>query len=127
MMNLVDLLHQVMQIKGVMAVAIVEREGRILESITTNELDLSFVGSVVHSGMALSYQLTDLLGSGEMVQTVLEYEHGPILLTPLGIANSPKNQQAVAVVTLDSSSSLGRARFKLRKLLPQIAETVALL
>ncbi|MEZ4606629.1 MAG: roadblock/LC7 domain-containing protein [Deinococcales bacterium] len=129
-MNLLDLLHQVMQIKGVTGAAVVNAQGEILESVMAEELELSYLGNIIATGMASSYALAKLLNGGEIVQTVLEYEAGPILLTPLNLNDSagmrPRNQDAIAVVTLDSSSSLGRARFKLRKLLPQIAETVAL-
>ncbi len=122
-MNLVELLKQVLGIKGVTSAAVVSGEGFIVEGVSSNEMDLGFVGGLIASGLASSQVLAGLLGEGHILQTMIEYENGPVLLTPL----EPEGDRDgfVAVVTLDSTQNLGRVRFQLRKLLPEIARAVA--
>ena len=124
-MNLLDLLNQTKQIKGVTSAAVVNDEGFIVEGVASGEMDLGFVGSLIASGLASSQVMANLMGEGEILQTMIEYESGPVLLTPLQKETVESEGGYVAVITLDSTSSLGRARFQLRKLLPQIAEVVA--
>ena len=51
---------------------------------------------------------------------MIEYEEGPVLMIPL----ETKDEDYVVLTTIDSISNLGRARFQLRKLLPDIVEMV---
>lgn len=122
-MSLVDLLNQALQIRGVTSAAVVSGEGFIVEGVSSNDMDLGFVGGLIASGLASSRVLASLLGEGEVSQTMIEYEDGPVLLTPLQAGNDEDGY--VAVITLDSTNNLGRARFQLRKLLPEIAQAVA--
>ncbi len=121
-MDLSELLDQVLQIKGVTSAAVVSGEGFIVEGQTTDDTDLGFVGGLIASGLASSRALAGLLGEGDITQTMIEYEGGPVLLTPL---QEGDDEGYVAVVTLDATNNLGRARFQLRKLLPEIAKAVA--
>jgi predicted regulator of Ras-like GTPase activity (Roadblock/LC7/MglB family) len=119
-MNLKDLLQQVLEIRGVSSAAVVSEEGLVIEGASNDDTDIGFVGSIIASGLASSRVLASLLGEGEMSQAMIEYENGPVLLMPL--TNS--SQSYIMVTTLDSLASLGRARFKLRKLLPEVAQAV---
>ncbi|MEM7736321.1 MAG: roadblock/LC7 domain-containing protein [Deinococcota bacterium] len=122
-MTLVDLLNQALQIRGITSAAVVSGEGFIVEGVSKDDMDLSFVGGLIASGLASSRVLAGLMGEGDVSQTMIEYENGPVLLTPLKIGvQGAGDDDFVAVVTLDSTQNLGRARFQLRKLLPQIAE-----
>lgn len=114
-----SLLGQVLDIKGVTSAAVVNAEGFILEGTSEGDKDLSFVGGVIASGLASSHVLAELLGEGDISQTMIEYEDGPVLLIPL-----KTEQEHVMVATLESINTLGRARFQLRKLLPEITDAV---
>lgn len=124
-MNLLDLLNQAKQIKGVTSAAVVNDEGLIVEGVASSEMDLGFVGGLIASGLASSQVMANLMGEGEIQQTMIEYESGPVLLTPLQTENDRTDNKYAAVITLDSINNLGRARFQLRKLLPQMAEVVS--
>jgi predicted regulator of Ras-like GTPase activity (Roadblock/LC7/MglB family) len=117
--NLVDLLQQALTIKGVTSVSVVSGDGAIVEGVSNNNVDLGFVGGLIASSLASSQVLAGLLGDGEVSQTMIEYANGPVLLTPL-----KPEEGYVAVVTLESTQILGRARFQLRKILPDIAQAV---
>lgn len=122
-MALNQILNEVMQIKGVSSVAVVDSQGTVIESVSETGQDFSNISSLVIEGIHSSRTLAGMLEEGELQQTVLEYEQGPVVLSPL-INNSSQQDSPIAVVVLDSSNSLGRARLKLGKLLPQIAEMV---
>lgn len=120
-MSLLQLLDQVAAIKGVGSAAVVSGDGFLLEGSSNNAVDLEFVAGLIASGMASSRALASLLGEGEVRQTMIEFEQGPVLLVPL-----PDDEQGyTVVVTIDTANTLGRVRFQLRRLLPEIARLVA--
>lgn len=119
-MRLTELLNQVLQIKGVTSAAVVSGSGDLVEGASQDEVDLAFVAGLLTSSLASARVLAGLLGEGELIQTMLEYERGPVLLTPLRPYGSQEDGP-VLVVMLDAAGSLGRVRFQLRKLLPEIA------
>ena len=119
-MSLQELLNQVIDIKGVNSAAVVSSAGFVIEGAANNETDLNFVGGLITSGLASSRVLASFLGEGDLLQTMIEYENGPVLLIPLGKEDAP-----VMVATLASVSVLGRTRHSLRKLVPELARAVA--
>lgn len=122
-MTLVELLNKVLEIKGVTSAAVVSGEGLIVESVSHDNIDINFVSGLIASSLASSRVLAGLMGDGELQQAMIEYENGPVLITPL--SDDSDESGYVAVVTLDSVGTLGRVRFQLRKLLPEIAGAVA--
>ena len=120
-MILADLLDQVAAIKGVGSAAVVSSDGFLLEGSSNNAVDLNFVGGLIASAMASSRALASLLGEGPVQQTMIEYDQGPVLLVPLADGDDGYTM----VVTLDDANTLGRVRFQLRRLLPDIVKLVA--
>lgn len=126
-MTLDQILNEVMQIKGVNSVAVVDNDGGVIDSVSKTGHDFNKVGPLVIEGIQSSRTLAGMLEEGQLLQTVLEYEQGPVVLSPLvskGTVTEVPTNLPTAVVVLDSSNSLGRARLKLDKLLPKIAEMV---
>ncbi len=124
-MTLDQVLNEVMQIKGVNSVAIVDNDGGVVDSVSGVGHEFSTISALVLEGIQSSRTLVGMLEEGELQQTVLEYEQGPVLLSPLQAGPNNYQSSPVAVVVLDSGNNLGRARLKLAKLLPQISEMVA--
>lgn len=119
-MNLKPLLQQVLEIRGVRSAAVVDGDGLVLEGVSSEGTDLSFLGGAIASCLASSKALAGLLGEGRMTQTMIEYENGPVLMTPL----ESDGKEFIAVLTLEAASALGRVRFQLRKLLPELSQAV---
>lgn len=119
-MNLKQVLEQVLMIKGITSAAVVNSEGMMIEGVSATGEELGFIGNIIASGLASSRVLASLLGDGDIQQTMIEYEGGPVLLTPL----SADEQAHVMVATLEATNTLGRARFQLRKLMPEITKAV---
>jgi predicted regulator of Ras-like GTPase activity (Roadblock/LC7/MglB family) len=118
-----EVLSQVLEIKGVTSAAVVNHEGLIVESVSDGKVDLGFASGLIASSLASSQVLAGLMGEGKLQQAMIEYDKGPILITPLQRADEAASDY-VAVVTLSSTAFLGRAKFQLRKLLPKVSEAV---
>jgi len=123
-MQLAELLNQILEIRGVTSAAVVSGDGELLERVSQRQVDVTFVTGLLASSLASSRVLAGLLGDGEIIQIMLEYEQGPVLLTPLP-TDQAQSEGYLLVVTLDAVGNLGRVRFQLRKLLPNIAEALA--
>ncbi len=120
-MNLAEMLDQIAAIKGVGSASVVSGEGFMLEGSSNSEVDLDLVSGLIATGLASSRALASLLGEEEIQQAMIEYKRGPVLMVPLG----ETDESYVMVVTLDDANTLGRVRFQLRRLLPEIAKHVA--
>lgn len=120
-MKLKPLLKQILGIKGVVSAALIDGDGMLIEGVTSDGSDLSFMGGAIASSLASSKALAGLLGEGRLTQTMIEYEQGPVLMTPL----QAEGKEYVAVLTLEGTGDLGRVKFQLRNLLPELAQAVA--
>ena len=116
-MTLRDALDQVLTLKGITAAAVVGPDGIVRESAatSTNAPDLGFVGHVTATTLASSQALAEFFERSQVTQTLVEFDEGPMLITPL------EGVEFVLVTTLESANDLGRVRFQLRKLVPSIA------
>ena len=118
-MDLRAILDEIVRIKGLTSVAVIGGDGFVIESAAAEgvSIDLDFLGGVASSSLAAGQSLSEFFGKGAVNQVMVEFEEGPVLLTPLG--------QASVLATLDSSQNLGRVRFQLKKYLPRLQEAAA--
>lgn len=120
-MTVSECMDQVASIKGVRAAAVVSEEGYIVDGRANDGVELEALGGWIGSTLGASRALGQLLGEGELQQATIEYRDGPVLVVPL---RGPGAGNAVVVV-LSSIDPLGRVRFGLRRLLPEIDTAVA--
>ena len=119
-MNLKACLDQVTAIAGVTAAAVVSEEGDVVDGITHGTVDLDALGGLIGSTLGASRALGELLGDGEVRQATIEYRDGPLVVVPLDA-----NRAGYAIViVLESIAPLGRVRFQLKRLLPDIEAAV---
>ncbi len=109
-------LQRILGIRGVTGAAVVTTDGRIVESVMRDGFEPAFISNVVATSLASGNMLMELLGRSRPEQAMIEYENGPVLLAQLGSAGTH-----LAVLTLDTTATLGRMRLQLRKLLPELA------
>lgn len=119
-MSLASVLERVVAIQGVSSASVVSGEGFIVDGVSNDDRDLEFVAGLIASSLASSRALAETVGEGAVEQAMIEFDDGPVLLVPLqGEADG-----FVAVVSLTSTGQLGRVRFQLRRLLPEIADAL---
>ena len=119
-MTLNECLDQVTSIAGVTAAAVVSEEGVVVDGITLGAVDLDKLAGLIGSTLGASRALGELLGDGDVRQATIEYRDGPLLVRPLD-----GNRAGYAVViALESIAPLGRVRFQLKRLQPEIEAAV---
>jgi len=101
------MLQNLMGVRGVKLVALLDANGNIVESAGA-QADLA----VVSAGRAVAASMVNALGSGELNYMVIDFEDGPVLLTSLG------NQ--TLLTAFDDVANLGRVRYALRRAFPEL-------
>lgn len=119
-MELKAVLEEIVRIKGVTSAALIGKDGLVVESVTAEgvSIDLDFLGGVASSSVASSQALAEFFGKGNVNQAMIEFEEGPVLLTPVG----ETGEQFLLLNTLDSTQNLGRVRFQLKRFLSRVLE-----
>lgn len=116
-------LEDVLAVKGVLAVAVVDVGGEVLAAAEREAPGFRQAGGLVASALSASRVLGGFLGGG-LEQAVIEYRGGPVVLSPVPRspgATDPGDVQMVLTVRLASLADLGRVRFQLPRLLAQVA------
>ena len=115
--------EDVLSVKGVLAVAVVDVGGEVLIAREREGPGFADAGGLVASALSASRVLGGFLGGG-LEQAVIEYRGGPVVLAPVARApgaTDPGDLQVVLTLRLGSLADLGRVRFQLPRLLAQVA------
>jgi len=117
--KLADLLTEFTNIAGVSTVCLVGRDGFVLDSVARSGVETEMIGAIASSGFGTSESMGNQLEKGSLSMTMVEYEEGPVMLSPVG-------QEAFLVVVADKDSNLGMIRLKLKKHSPEIELAAAI-
>ncbi len=116
-------LDDLLSIKGVMAVAVVDLGGEVLASAQHEAPGFAEAGGLVAAALSASRVLGGFLGGG-LEQAVIEFRGGPIVLAPVPRApgaTDPGEIQVVLTLRLSGLADLGRVRFQLPRVVAQVA------
>lgn len=116
-------LDDLLSIKGVMAVAVVDLGGEVLASAQHEPPGFAEAGGLVAAALSASRVLGGFLGGG-LEQAVIEFRGGPIVLAPVPRApgaTDPGEIQVVLTLRLSGLADLGRVRFQLPRVVAQVA------
>jgi predicted regulator of Ras-like GTPase activity (Roadblock/LC7/MglB family) len=103
-----QILSEFLRLDGVSAAVVVGRDGFVIESAETGSIDTEALGAMASTGMGTSEAMGTELGKGEMAQMMVEFDNGPILLSPLS------EDELIAVVA-EKEVNIGRIRYELKK------------
>jgi len=98
------LLGQFRTVESVELAALVAIDGLLIESSARAGLDVDAICAVASNGLAMAEALGREINKGGAVQTVLEYDHGLILLEPI-------SDDAMLLILTNSRDHLGRLRY----------------
>jgi uncharacterized protein len=107
-MALKEILQEFLTEEGVTAVFVAGRDGFVIESAVSKQMDIDAVGAMVSAGLGSAEAMGKELDRGEMIQTLVEMANGPIILSPLS------KDEMIAIVG-DTSANSGRIRYVLKK------------
>jgi predicted regulator of Ras-like GTPase activity (Roadblock/LC7/MglB family) len=111
------LMSDVLTLRGVVAVALIDADGGVVASAAEGEAGLTEAGPLLASALAASGAIGEIVG-GSMRQTVIEYRGGPVVLTPVPAADAGRG--AVLALRLQSLADLGRVRFHLPRVVRHV-------
>ena len=113
-MNAEALLDRLQGVSGVEAAALVDAEGETVRAVgVPGRIWPGLVTSVLASAKALS----GLLGGERFEESLIQYERGPVIVTPLPGAAGPGY---VAVLALAADAKPGRVRHQLRGIVERL-------
>jgi len=110
--GIVQVLQALLNIKGVTAVAMVGRDGFVIEHLSNKEVDIDALGAMVASVVGASESLGQEFDLGPMDQYLSEFASGKVIMTTA-------LNDLIAVFT-DHSAVIGGIRYAIKKNMPQI-------
>ncbi|MBU0482138.1 MAG: response regulator [Proteobacteria bacterium] len=119
MAELKDVLTEFTNIPGVNTACLVGRDGFLLDSIAISGIDTEMIGAIASSGFGASESMGAQLGKGGMSMSMIEYDNGPVMLSPIG-------EEAFLVIVAEKEANLGMIRLKIKKHSREIASTAAI-
>jgi predicted regulator of Ras-like GTPase activity (Roadblock/LC7/MglB family) len=108
MTDLRQTLQELTQLDGVTAALVVGRDGFVIEGVATDDVDLETLGALTASAMGSSEALSVDLNRGSLFGLMLEYESGPVVVSPTG-------REAMLVVVANGTGNLGRIRLEVKR------------
>lgn len=110
-----DLLGNLVKVDGVKAVALIGRDGFVIEHKSRNgKVDIETVGAIVIGGLHSSESIGNELNVGKVDQSMVEYENGIILSKIFPDGN------IILTVIADQNVMLGNIRYQVAKFVPEI-------
>ena len=119
MAELKEVLTEFTNIPGVNTACLVGRDGFLLDSIAISGIDTEMIGAIASSGFGASESMGNQLGKGNLSMSMIEYEEGPVMLSPVG-------GDAFLVVVAEKDANLGMIRLKIKKHTGDIVESAAI-
>jgi uncharacterized protein len=100
-------LAEFLRIDGVSAVAVVGRDGFVIESASKMKLDMDALGAVVASAIGASEMVGKDFAMGKLEQYLLEFEMGKAIIAAAG--------EDILVLTTDANAVIGSVRYAVKK------------
>jgi len=107
--DLRELLAKLSKLQGVSAACVAGYDGFLIDSIFNAKVEAELVGAIASAGFGASESIGRELGRGALELTMLEFEHGAVVIAPIG-------KNFLLVVLADKDANLGMLRIKIRKL-----------
>jgi len=108
------ILDALLKVEGVTAALVVGRDGFAIESVSSNSVDTDSVAAIAASSLTAAEAMGEALKLGTMGSILIEYELGPVAVTPAG-------PDAVLAVVGSQGANLGRVRIEMRKVRQAVA------
>lgn len=115
--ELKPILNRFLSLQGVSLAMVVGSDGLVIESVGNAEYDVDAVGAVATTGLGASQILADEVTKGQLVQSIIEFERGLVVLEPVG-------DLGILLVLAGSASSIGQVRLVARRERKQLMEAL---
>lgn len=106
------IITELMEVKGVIAVALVSLDGAVVESESTHEVDTDNLGAMVATVIGANETLASVFGQGNVDVLLSEYVTGKILMATV-------DDHVLAIIS-DETSVIGNLRYAVKVKMPDI-------
>ncbi len=110
-------LNRFLALEGVTLAMVVGSDGLVIESVGNAEYDVDAVGAVATTGLGASQVLAEEVTKGQLIQSIIEFERGLVILEPVG-------EMGILLVLASSASSIGQVRLVARRERRTLAEAL---
>lgn len=93
--------------KGVSAVALVGRDGFVIESVASGEIDMDAMGAMVATAIGASESMGSEFNLGELSQYLIEFDRGKIVVASAG--------DDILSIFADDTAVIGGIRYAVKK------------
>lgn len=118
------LLEGLLDVRGVVSAAVAGADGSLVEGQALGDSQLAALQELVPTALASSHALGALVGEQPVEQSLVEYTEGPVLMAPIE-PDAVEGTGHVLIVGLAGVQDLGRVRFQLKRVLPDLARTLS--
>ncbi len=105
--TLKDALTEFLNIDGVNVVAVIGRDGFVIESSSTVKLDTDALGAVVASAIGSSEVMGNNFTLGGLTQYLLEFDNGKVIIAAAG--------EYILTLITDQNAVIGSVRYAVKK------------
>lgn len=112
-----DLVRALAQREGVEAVVILGRDGLLIDTRTTGDLDGEHLAAVVPALVSAAETIGQAAGRGSLLTAVVEYERGHAIVSAV-------SADAVLLLVVHASAHLGALLYDLRRHRANIASLI---
>lgn len=105
-------LQEFLNIEGVDAVALVGRDGFVIDSVLSMDVDIDAVGAMVATVVGASESFGQELKLGTMEQYLAEFSGGKVIMSTV--------KDDILAVFTNSNSIIGSVRFAIRQRVPKV-------
>ncbi len=109
-------LSSFLEIGGVKSAALVGRDGFVIDSVTTEKVDMEALGAMVATAIGTSESLGKEFDLGGGTQYLIEFVHGKVVIATVG-------NDILAIFT-DASAVIGGVRYLVKKKIPTLVSVM---
>ncbi len=107
-----SVLSSFLDIGGVQSAALVGRDGFVIDSVTTEKVDMEALGAMVATAIGTSESLGNEFNLGRMSQYLVEFDHGKVIIAAAG--------DDILAIFSDASAVIGGVRYLVKKRIPDL-------
>lgn len=111
-----SVLGDFLRVKGVAAAAVIGRDGFVIQSTKSDDVDMDALGAMVAAVVGTSESLAKEFSLGEMDQHLTEFGKGKVIMA--------KVVDDILAVFTDTSAVIGGVRYAIRKNMPHVVKAL---
>lgn len=110
------IIEELMMVKGVVAVALVSRDGAVIESASHQDINMDSMGTMVATAIGTNETLASEFGQGSVEMLLSEYVNGKILMAT--------TVDDVLAIIADEKAVIGNLRYAVKMHMPDIVRAL---